>query len=249
MAAAVARMVKKLRMPFCILSSVDLSLVGALEHALEQRYSALLSWVPQGWDGDRRSNQVDRVPRTAPLLLPEHLECSVAIASETIDCKVVIEARSLRDAQSFHDGEARPIDDREVLIRESFPDGPSGLEVDRGSGLDPYRPASDAVPKAFGSLAMIAAVQEQPGFHDNVVGRDVLRDGFQYRFCAGVVPIPATTEANHTEESTKTLNASLPGLGTCAVACGPFCADSRPTRPPRSFCPCRGQYLSEALRR
>jgi hypothetical protein len=122
--------------------------------------------------------------------LPQHLESSLAVTAETIDCEVVVEARGLRDAQTLHDGEAGPIDDREALIREGFPDGPSGFEVGGADGLDPYRPASDSVPEAFGSLTMIAAVQEQPSFHDNVVGRNVLRGSFQNRLRSGVVPIP-----------------------------------------------------------
>jgi len=84
---------------------------------------------------------------------------------------VVIECRRAEDAESLHDGEARPVDDREVLIREGLADREGALEVGYPHGFDRRSTATDPLPVALSGVAAEARRQQEPGLHENMVAR------------------------------------------------------------------------------
>ena len=98
----------------------------------------------------------------------------VACATITVDGKVIIEAGRLDDVESLHHREARAVNDGEVLIGEGFTDGPSGFKVGGGHRLDPDASAPDLIPKSLRYITAKAAVEQEPGLDQDVIGGDVV---------------------------------------------------------------------------
>jgi hypothetical protein len=63
---------------------------------------------------------------------------------------VLVERGRSQDAESLHDGEARPVDDREVLVGERLTDPEGDLEVGGRDRLDSGRAATDRLPPLLG---------------------------------------------------------------------------------------------------
>jgi len=99
-------------------------------------------------------------------------ESSVSVTAKTIDGEIIIEARDSCDTQPLHDGEACTVDERKVLIRESFADGPCRFEVRRCHFLNRGRAAPYATPELFGRISVDSAIQQKPRLDQNVI-RDV----------------------------------------------------------------------------
>lgn len=85
--------------------------------------------------------------------LPQDLEGAIAIAAVAIDRKIVVKACGAREAEAFHDGEARAVDDRKALIRERLADEPSPFEIERSDLLHCDGAAPDPDPELFGRLS------------------------------------------------------------------------------------------------
>jgi hypothetical protein len=82
------------------------------------------------------------------------------------------------------------IDDREVLIGEGLPDSPGGLKVGRKDSFNAYWPAPNSIPESLCCMMMIAAIEQKPGFHKDVIGCRVACSGDQRRFGSAVISIP-----------------------------------------------------------
>src|SRR5262249_10433638 len=152
----------------------------------------------------------------------------------------IVEARDLGNAEPLHDNKAGAINDGKGLVGKSFADGPSRFQIGRRSRCNCHASATDTVPEAFSRLVVIAAVQQQPRLDHDVIGRDVTAAAFQ-NLARALLRSRATTEANHTDESTKILNddPSQRGFGATFVR---FFSSSFARLPRRSSYPCCGRY-------
>ncbi len=120
---------------------------------------------------------------------------------------MMIEARGQCDLEPLHDGKARAVDNREILVWKALTDGPCQLEIVRRHNLKPRRAASNLPPKIICRVAPVATVQQQPGFGEHVVCNDMIMRAPKNGFRSGIVAIARTAAANQTELSTKMLNA------------------------------------------
>lgn len=76
------------------------------------------------------------------------------------------------DAEPLHDGEARPVDDREALVGEGLPDGERHLEICGDDGLDQERAVADCAPLPLRGGESKSARHERPQLDEHVVGGD-----------------------------------------------------------------------------
>src|SRR4029077_20677829 len=113
-----------------------------------------------------------------------------AISAVTVDCEVIIEAGNPHYSEPLHNREARAINNREILIREDFANGPSRFQICRDDLLKPYGTAADTVPKAFSCMPVITAVQEKPCLDNDVIARNMVARGSQKGFSARVIYVP-----------------------------------------------------------
>jgi hypothetical protein len=81
--------------------------------------------------------------------LSDDLEGPLPARTEPEDGEVVIEGCSAHKAESKHDGEARSVDDREILVGEVAAEGPGPLQVGIPNGFDARDARSQSVPEAF----------------------------------------------------------------------------------------------------
>src|ERR1700722_1451455 len=119
----------------------------------------------------------------------DHLECFVARTAKAVDCEIIVEAGRLNDAKPFHDGETGAVDNGKVLVRVSRAYCPRCVEVRGRDALDHRIAQQEPLPKAVGGFAAGAAVQQEPGFNQHVVGGDVIPSALQYRLSTGVFAI------------------------------------------------------------
>ncbi len=85
---------------------------------------------------------------------------------------MLVEARSAEDAESLHDGEARSVDDREVLIREAFADREGDLEVRGGDRLDGGGAASNCLPVALCRATPESVCDQEARLDEDMIARE-----------------------------------------------------------------------------
>src|SRR5882757_1075626 len=80
----------------------------------------------------------------------QDLEGAIAISAMAIDRKILIEACDPRNAETLHDRKARAVDNREVLIRKCFTNGPGGCQIGCRGKFNADTRAADVPPEALG---------------------------------------------------------------------------------------------------
>jgi hypothetical protein len=89
---------------------------------------------------------------------PDDFERLVAFRTVTKYGEIVVERSNSFEAEALEHDEARTVDDREVLIRESLADGPRTLEVGGRDGLE------------CGSTVLQS--KQEPGLNEDMIRRD-----------------------------------------------------------------------------
>jgi hypothetical protein len=82
---------------------------------------------------------------------------------------MLVEARRAEEAEALHDGEARSIDNGEIVVRKRFADCERHLEIGETDGLDGSRAAADCIPVRLGRASAQAVREQQPGLDEHVV--------------------------------------------------------------------------------
>ena len=84
---------------------------------------------------------------------------------------MLVEARGAKDAQSLHDGEARSVDDREILVGEVLADREGDIEIGGDDGLDRDRTGPDRPPEPLCRVTAEPVRDQKPGLDEHVVAR------------------------------------------------------------------------------
>jgi len=71
----------------------------------------------------------------------------------------------------LHNREARPVDEREVLVAEGLADGPSSLTSDASASPKAHGTAAQPIPEELGDLAPVTAIQQEPCLNQHMIGR------------------------------------------------------------------------------
>ena len=116
------------------------------------------------------------------------LEGTVAIAAEAEDGEMVIESRRAQDAEPLHHREARPVDDREVLIGKALSDRERDFEVRRGDRLEGRRVVHHG-PVPLGAPTAEPVREQEPCLDDHVVTGDETFAGPEDLLRANVVAV------------------------------------------------------------
>jgi hypothetical protein len=74
-----------------------------------------------------------------------------AVRSESVDRELTVERRHAQDSEALHDGKARAIDDREILVAPTLSDLPRVFQVGECGKLDGRDSSSQTLPELFGS--------------------------------------------------------------------------------------------------
>lgn len=103
---------------------------------------------------------------------PDDFERLVAFRTVTKYGEIVVERSNSFEAEALEHDEARTVDDREVLIRESLADGPRTLEVGGRDGLECGSTVLQSKPEAFRSVASETVTEQEPGLNEDMIRRD-----------------------------------------------------------------------------
>lgn len=121
----------------------------------------------------------------------DDLEGAGPVAAEPEDREVLVQRRYAQDAKSLHDREARPVDDREILVGEALPDRESNLEVGRRDRLDGGGAAPDGLPIPLGRVPTQTVREQEPGLDEDVVARQEPLAAREDALCAAVAAVAA----------------------------------------------------------
>lgn len=121
------------------------------------------------------------------------LEGALAVAPEAEDREMLVEGRRPQDSEPLHDGEARSVDDREVLVAEALADGEGDLEVCESHRLDRCGAAPDRVPVLLRRTPSQTVREQEPRLDKDVVARYEPLAGGEDLLGAGVARISAVS--------------------------------------------------------
>jgi hypothetical protein len=120
----------------------------------------------------------------------DYLKCLIACSTVTIHGEVIVETCGLNDPQSLHNREACAIYNREILLREGRTNRPSDFEIAHRYNFYTYPATLYLVPKLFGDVSAITAIEQQPRFYQHVVGGYVIPRTAQNGLCPLIIVIP-----------------------------------------------------------
>lgn len=84
---------------------------------------------------------------------------------------MLVEGGRPQDPEPLHDGEARSVDDREVLVVEALADGEGDLEVCEGDRLDRCGAAPDRAPVLLRGATPQTVREQEPRLDKDVIAR------------------------------------------------------------------------------
>jgi hypothetical protein len=131
---------------------------------------------------------------------------------------VLVERGGAMHAEPLHDGEARAVDDREVLIRKRLACREGRFEIGGGDELDGGSAASQGSPEVLSRSETETVREQEPRFDDDVVAgdepltrtEDLLRTGI-----APVSPVGCGVEDRGVDEERQCLDSTASPTNRC----------------------------------
>ena len=103
---------------------------------------------------------------------PQHFKCSLVVAAISKDCKIIIERDCAKDTKPLHECKGCSVNEREVLVRESFTNHPCNFKVYTGRLFNSCNTVSQSTPKYFCRIGRDKMMDETPSFNQYVITCD-----------------------------------------------------------------------------